>query len=472
MKAIFNTFIYSKSAYTCNHSQERGIYLKKVRIGSGAGYGDDRIEPAIDLIDGANLDYIAFECLAERTIALAQNEKKQNPESGYNHLLKYRFERILPAIKRHPTKVITNMGAANPLAAAKLVQTMAFDAGLNQLRIAVVTGDDISTSIEKFTDEVTMETNHSLADLEKPIISANAYVGAKGISDALDDGADIIITGRVADPALFIGPLIHEFKQRYDNDDFLGQGTLLGHLLECAGQVMGGYFADDDRKNVPDLWNLGFPYADFNEDGSIVMRKLATSGGLLSTETVKEQIMYEIQDPTQYFTPDVVADFSQVQVCQTAEGVKVTGATGHSKTGQLKVSVGYEDGYIIEGGISYGGSTAINRAKLAGNVVKKRIEYLKIPVEELQIDYVGVDSLFHGVLLDQQSPNEVRVHFAARTKTLAAAQEIKREIEALYTNGPAAGGGVRTYTQQIIAIASVLIPESAVHIQHQFLEAN
>jgi len=444
--------------------------LKKIRIGSGAGYGDDRIEPAIDLINSANLDYIGFECLAERTIALAQNEKKQDPESGYNHLLEYRFEKILPAIKQHPTKVITNMGAANPLSAAKLVQKMAIDAGLKKLKIAVVTGDDVSSEIHKFMDEVTMETEHSLADLDKPIISANAYIGAKGISNALDEGADIVITGRVADPALFIGPLIHEFKQNYDNVDFLGQGTLLGHLLECAGQVMGGYFADEGRKDVPELWNLGFPFADFNEDGSIIMHKLAASGGLLSTETVKEQIMYEIQDPTKYFTPDVVADFSQVQVSQTEDGVKVTGATGHTKTGQLKVSVGYEDGYIIEGGISYGGSTAIQRAKLAGDVVKKRIDALKISVSELQIDYVGVDSLFHGVLDNTQAPNEIRVRFAARTSTLAAAGEIKREIEALYTNGPAAGGGVRTNTQQIIAIASVLIPESTVRIQHKFLE--
>lgn len=444
--------------------------MKKIRIGSGAGYGDDRIEPAIDLINSANLDYIGFECLAERTIALAQNEKKQDPESGYNHLLEYRFEKILPAIKQHPTKVITNMGAANPLSAAKLVQKMAIDAGLKKLKIAVVTGDDVSSEIHKFMDEVTMETEHSLADLDKPIISANAYIGAKGISNALDEGADIVITGRVADPALFIGPLIHEFKQNYDNVDFLGQGTLLGHLLECAGQVMGGYFADEGRKDVPELWNLGFPFADFNEDGSIIMHKLAASGGLLSTETVKEQIMYEIQDPTKYFTPDVVADFSQVQVSQTEDGVKVTGATGHTKTGQLKVSVGYEDGYIIEGGISYGGSTAIQRAKLAGDVVKKRIDALKISVSELQIDYVGVDSLFHGVLDNTQAPNEIRVRFAARTSTLAAAGEIKREIEALYTNGPAAGGGVRTNTQQIIAIASVLIPESTVRIQHKFLE--
>lgn len=434
--------------------------MKKIRIGSGAGYADDRIEPAIDLINRGELDYIGFECLAERTIAIAQNEKQADPTKGYNNLLEYRFSKILPAIKAHPTKVITNMGAANPQAATDKVIEMAQKAGLSGLKVATVNGDDVTTAITKFGDRPMMEDHKPLSTLNRHIISANAYLGAQPIVEALDNGADIVITGRVADPSLFIAPLVHEFGWSFEDYDKLGKGTLLGHLLECAGQVAGGYFADPGYKDVADLWDLGFPYADVTDDGDITLHKLQNTGGLLSEDTVKEQLIYEIQDPTQYFTPDVVADFSNVSVEAFASGVHVSGATGTAKTKDLKVSVGYEDGFITEGGITYGGHNAYKRAQLANEIVQKRLELLKIPVDAFQADYVGVNSLYHGVLPAPAQTSEVRARVAARTATKKAANEIVREVKSLYTNGPAAGGGVRTITQKIVAIASITIPET------------
>lgn len=444
--------------------------MKTVRIGSGAGYADDRIEPAIDLINNANLDYIAFECLAERTIAIAQKQKLDDSTKGYNDLLEYRFKKILPAIKKHPTKVITNMGAANPTAATKKVVEMAKEYGL-KLKIATVLGDDITKQIHQFDSNPTMEDHKPLSNLNKHIISANAYLGAKKIVEALDNGADIVITGRVADPSIFMAPLIHEFGWSFDDYDKLGKGTCVGHLLECAGQVSGGYFADPGLKDVPDLWNLGFPYADVSDNGDFVLHKLPDTGGLLSEDTVKEQLMYEIQDPTKYYTPDVVADFSHVSVNAVNDGIKVSGATGTQKTGELKVSVGYDDGYIVEGGVNYGGHNAFAKAKLANKVIKKRLELVGIKVDKDQTDYIGVNSLYHGVLPAGSPLNEVRARYAARTPDMANAKEIVREIKSLYTNGPSAGGGIRTITQKIVAIASITVPESVIDSNVEYEEA-
>ncbi|MBA1434068.1 acyclic terpene utilization AtuA family protein [Bombilactobacillus bombi] len=446
--------------------------MNKIRIGSGAGYADDRIEPAIDLINRGNLDYIAFECLAERTIAIAQNQKLKDPNKGYNDLLEYRFKKILPAIKQHPTKVITNMGAANPKAATRKVVEMAQEMNLHNLKIATVIGDDITDSISKFSRYTAMETKKPISELNKKIVSANVYLGAEKIVEALDNGADIVITGRVADPSLFIAPLIHEFKWSMNDYDKLGKGTLLGHLLECAGQVSGGYFDDPGYKDVDKLWDLGFPYADVEEDGNIIMHKLPNTGGLLSEDTVKEQLIYEIQDPTKYYTPDVVADFSNVQVKQIKDGINVIGATGTSKTGELKVSIGYEDGYITECGINYGGHNSLDKAKLATEIVIKRLKMLKIPIDAIQDDYIGVNSLYHGVLSPNSPLYEVRARLAARTQTKEAANEISREYKSLYTNGPAAGGGIRTIIQKIVAIASITIPESNVKTTIEYKEVN
>lgn len=447
--------------------------MKKIRIGSGAGYGGDRIEPAIELIAHGNLDYIMFECLAERTISLAQKAKQKDPTKGYNELFEYRFARILDSLKENRVKVITNMGAANPKSAAKKCQEMAIEKGLTNLKIAYVLGDDKTQELDNYLSYQVLETGKALNTIDGEILSANGYIGFKGIVEALRNGADIIITGRVADPSLAVGPLVYEFGWSMDDYEKLGKATWIGHLLECAGQVTGGYFADPGIKDVPDLWNLGFPIIEVDETGNGIVTKLEHAGGMVTEQTVKEQTLYEIQDPKNYFTPDVIADFSNVRVKQVDKNVvAISGATGHAPNGFYKTSVGYHDCFIGEGQISYGGSNALNRAKLAREILEKRFEMIGLAFEEIRFDYIGFNSLYKDSISETWGnvPNEVRLRVACRVKTLEEAKLVGNEVEALYTNGPYGGGGASKDIKDIISIASIFIPSDHFKITVGYLE--
>lgn len=444
--------------------------MKTIRIAAGAGYAGDRIEPALDIIKRGNVDYMIFECLAERTIAQAQIEKLENCNKGYNPLLEYRMERVIPLLKMHPLKIVTNMGAANPVAAARKIHEIACACGLSYLRIAAVEGDDILNEIQQYYDLPIIETGGLLWALARSIVSANAYIGSEPITQALAAGADIVVTGRVADPSLVAGPLMYEFARSYDNYPFLGKCIVAGHLLECGGQVTGGYFADPGSKDVPELWNLGFPISTFGENGSMVLEKLPGTGGLLNTQTVKEQLLYEIQDPANYITPDVVADFTGIMVEDIGKGeVVVSGADGKPNTDTLKVSIGYLDGWIGEGEISYGGCGAKARAELAGEIIRQRLKMLDYECREFRIDMLGVNSLFCGAMSVGTEPVEVRLRVSARVETERQAQVIGREVEALYTNGPAGGGGARSYVRKVMSVASVLIPREVVQTRIRWI---
>ena len=434
---------------------------KIIRIGSGAGYSGDRIEPAVDLIKEGNLDYIIFECLAERTIALAQLQKMQDPELGYDPLLEERMKACLAHCVSKKVKLISNMGAANPLAVAKKTAKIAQELGLTNLKIAAVFGDDVMSMLD-FSTQTFLESGESLSVLGNKIISANAYMGVEGILIALEEGADIILTGRVADPSLFLAPLIHEFAWSMDDYPLLGKGTVLGHLMECAGQVCGGYFADGVKKQVSNLGNLGFPIAEINNDGLFHITKLKDSGGMVTTATCKEQLLYEVHDPSAYLTPDVVADFSNITLKEIEKDkVEVYGASGKALTGKLKVSVGYHDGYMADAQISYGGSYALERAQLAIEIVKERLRAKNLEVEDILFDLIGINSLFKEYTSDIY-PQELRLRIAAKTKTKETAVKLVNEVETLYTNGPAAGGGISKLVTEVIAIQSILIDKKKV----------
>lgn len=448
--------------------------MKKIRIGSGAGFGGDRIEPAIELIKRGDLNYIIFECLAERTISLAQKEKQKDPNKGYNDLLEYRFERILDALKKTKVKVITNMGAANPKAAALRIKKMAEEKKLN-LKIAYVWGDDITEKLHDYMDYIVMETKRPLSEIKGKILSANGYIGIKGIVEALENNADIVITGRVADPSLALAPLVYHFNWAMNDYEKLGKGTWIGHLLECGGQVSGGYFADPGYKDVKDLWNLGFPIVEVDEDGDAVVTKLVDTGGVVNEMTVKEQTLYEIQDPANYFTPDVTADFSQVQIRQIDENrVSISHANGKAPNGFYKTSIGYHDYYIGEGEISYGGTNALAKARLAKEILEKRFSIINLEYEEIRYDYIGINSLYGNDIakkMSQANPAEVRLRVAARCKNKDQAAKVGNEVEALYTNGPSGGGGATKNIKDIISIASILVPVEHFNIKVCYLEA-
>ncbi|MGJ5008151.1 acyclic terpene utilization AtuA family protein [Bradyrhizobium oligotrophicum] len=434
--------------------------MRSIRIGAGAGYSGDRIEPAVELAAKGGLNYLVFECLAERTIALAQQARMKDPAAGYDPLLAARMQAVLPICRANKVRIVTNMGAANPVAAAEATRAIARQLGLTGLKIAAVTGDDVLEPLK--TADVVLDTGDTIHALGNRVVSANAYVGAGAIAEALAGGADVVITGRAADPALFLGPLIHEFGWALDDWDRLGQGTVVGHLLECAGQITGGYFADPGLKDVPDLARLGFPIGEVREDGELIVTKVAGSGGCVTPATVKEQLLYEIHDPAQYFQPDVVADFSQVTVEELgADRVRVVGGRGRPKTGLLKTSVGYLDSYVGEGQISYAGPGAVARGRLALDIVRERLALTGVAVSELRCDLIGLNALHGDERAEGPEPHEVRVRVAGRTETMAEAIRIGNEVETLYTNGPAGGGGAWKSAREVIAVASCLVAEDA-----------
>lgn len=435
--------------------------MNTLRIGSGAGYSGDRIEPAVELAEQGDLDYLVFECLAERTIALAQQARISDPQGGYDPLLAERMRRVLPFVGRlagrRRLRVITNMGAANPLAAAIAVRRIASQLGLD-LKVVAVVGDDV---LHALPAEQLLDNGQAVGSLGGRLISANAYLGVEGILEALRADADVVITGRVADPSLFLAPQMFEFGWAADDWQRLGRGTLVGHLLECAGQVSGGYFADPGFKDVEDLARLGFPLAEVDADGHAVITKVAGSGGRVSRATCAEQLIYEVHDPAAYLTPDVTADFSQVGfVEEGVDRVRAQGAEGRARPEQLKVSVGYLDGWIGEGQMSYGGPGAVARAQLARDIVLKRLELIGVQMQDVRAELIGLDSL-HGPR-SAIEPWEVRLRVAARCEERSEAVRVGNEVETLYTNGPSGGGGASKSVRQVVAVASLLLPREAV----------
>jgi hypothetical protein len=425
-----------------------------VRVGAGAGFAEDRIEPAVDLVERGDLDFLVFECLAERTIALAQLERRRDPTGGFDPLLRERMTAVLAASIDRGVRIVTSEGAANTRGAAALIADIARDAGVH-VRIAAVLGDDV------------------LALLDEPdAVSANAYLGSDGIVTALDRGADVVVTGRVADASLFAAPIIHAHGWSLDDLDRVAAALTVGHLLECAGQVTGGYFADPGVKDVPDLADLGFPLAEVHADGTAILSKLPGTGGLLSVATCTEQLLYEVHDPSCYVTPDAIVDMSQVHFTEVGPSrIAVGGARGRPAPPDLKVSVGYLGGYLAEGEISYAGPGCLARGDLALDVVEKRVRDLGIDVGELRLERIGVDAVYRGPRRQPAAePPEVRVRVAGRVALKADAERIGREVTGLWLNGPAGGGGARRWVTEQVVIRSMYLPRASVTSSVEWIE--
>ena len=443
---------------------------RPIRIGCGAGFAGDRIDEARDLAERGALDYLFFECLAERTLALAQLRRRADPQAGFDPLLVDRFRAVLPACRVSGTRIVTNMGAANPPAAAKAVIALARAEGMEGLRVAVVTGDDVLDRLP--VGARAMETRSPLGQSIPSPISANAYLGAGPILEALTQRADVVITGRVADPSLALGPLMHAFGWGHDDLDLLAAGTLVGHLLECGTQITGGYFADPGVKDVPGLAWLGYPFAEVLPDGTATIGKLEGTGGLIDRATVVEQLLYEVHDPAAYVTPDVCADFSGVAVEQTGlDRVRVRGARGTARPDQLKVTVGGDGGFLAEAEISYAGAGATGRARLAGEVVQARMARRGTKPERLRLDLIGASSLFATAGVVSRTSQDVRLRAALRTADRAEAEALLHEVQALWIAGPAGGAGYRGSVTPSVETCSVLIDRSRVHPRVRMLIA-
>lgn len=432
-----------------------------IRIGTGAGFAGDRISPAVDLVREGQLDDIVLECLAERTIALGQARRRADPSQGFDLLADNRMRALLPETLPRGVRIISNLGAANPVAAGRLTVSIAEELGL-RCRVAVVTGDDVLSVLD--LDAPSLEDGNPLSS-NGEVVSANAYLGAEALLPALATGAQVVLSGRVADPSLFVAPLADRWGWDLTDTAAMATGTLVGHLLECGTQVTGGYFADPGVKEVPGLENLGYPYADVARAGEIEIGKLNGSGGLVNRQTVREQLLYEISDPGAYLTPDVTLDLYGVSLDEVGPNrVRVQGAIGRVRPDQLKVSVGYRAGHRAEAEISYAGPGCVERARLAGSVVRSRLGSAGKP---LRIDVIG--SLTE---LDGSDVLECRLRVAGLTQSLDHAQHICHEVDSLYLNGPAGGGGVRSTVTEVIGIVSTLVDRGAVSPHFTIMEAS
>lgn len=443
-----------------------------LRIGCAAGFSGDRTDaagPVVDALVAAGGGVLIFETLAERTLALAQLARRDDPLGGYEPLLDDLLRPVLARCLSGGVRIVSNFGAANPPGAARRIAALARELGLRVPRIAVVSGDDLAG--EAHRGLLLDALGRDAARLD--IVAANAYLGAEAIADALRAGAEIVVCGRVADPSLTVGPALAHFGWAPDDWDRIAGATMAGHLLECGAQVSGGYYADPGYKDVPGLATLGYPIAEIDADGGCIITKPAGSGGRIDEHTVKEQLLYEVHDPFAYLTPDVVADIGQAQVRQLGpDRVRLDGVRGHARPAQLKVNVCHETGWLAEGEISYAGPRAEARARLAAEVLRERLHGLG----PLRADLIGVSSVFAddaGRWAEDgdvaRDARDVRLRVALQHPRRDQAERLAREVTALYTCGPAGGGGVRTALRRRLGIASCSVPRERVDAGFTFL---
>ena len=439
--------------------------MQTLAVGCGAGFSGDRVDAGLPvvrtLIARGGPAAMIYENLAERTLANQHLSKRSNPQLGYEPLLELQLRPVLADCLAHGITIVGNFGAANPDGAARLIQRLAQELGLPPPRIAVVRGDDLSDDAGRVIVQAHLGASFDAARF----VCANVYQGAFEIADAIRSGAQIVVTGRVADPSLTLGPAIAHFGWGREQWDALAGGTMAGHLLECGAQVSGGYFADPGMKDVPGLDDVGFPIAEIEADGSCVISKADGTGGLVDERTVKEQLLYEVHDPAAYITPDVVADISAAVVQAVGlDRVRLSGVRGHPRTATLKANVFFDGGWLGEGEISYAGPNAEARARLAMDVLQKRMGALLA----LRFDLIGVSSILgdDGNRLLQQTTTgqaqDVRLRVAGRHEDVAVVDRLLRELTALWTGGPAGGGGVRVAKRQRLSMQSCLIAREQV----------
>jgi len=447
--------------------------MSSILVGCAAGGSGDRVDAAApivaSLIAARKPAFLVFENLAERTLALAQLAKRANPAAGFELLLDQELRPVLADCLANGIRIVSNFGAANPRGAARRVLELAAELGLPRPRVAVVEGDDLSGVAGQDIVRPLLDSKHRARE----VVSANVYLGAHEIAAALKQGAQIVVTGRVADPSLVLGPALAHHGWDDDDWDRLAGATMAGHLLECGAQVTGGYFADPGRKDVPGLAQVGYPIAEILEDGSCEIFKPAGTGGLVDVRTVKEQLLYEIHDPGAYLTPDVIADLTEAEVASVGpDRVRLTGVRGHPRPDTLKALVYFEGGWLGEAEISYAGPNAEARARLAMDIVKQRMG----DQAALRFDLIGKLSVLGdeaGRGLAQTGVGDIqdlRLRAAMRHPSQDEIDRFLREVYSLWLCGPAGGGGVRTAKRQRLSNTACLVPREQVRPVFEFVE--
>lgn len=448
--------------------------MKKVRLGAGSAYWGDMLEPAVELIEKGELDYIGFDHLAELTMSILQRMKDKDPTKGYIPDVIPWMKAILPIAHEKGVKVITNAGGVNPEAAADEIIKIAKEAGIQNLKIAVIKGDDVKAQIlsmiENGEELINLDTGiSSIHEVSNRIVAANAYIGADMIVEALKQGADVVIAGRISDNAVYVGPLMYEFGWEFDDPywDKIGAAVTVGHIIECAENCAGGLSNLWDQ--IPHPERIGFPIAEVYEDSSAIITKVEGSGGIVNEWTVKEQITYEINDPKNYLMPDAIADFTTLKVEDLGnDRVKLTNMTGKKRPDTLKVQIGYRDGFIGEGHALFAWPDAYKKVQYAEKFIRDRFKIIGLEPEELNFEYLGVNALL-GNLADEtyiNELNEVGLRVAARTITKEEASQIRREVTHLWTmGGLGTSVGVPTSPRGVISLYPTLIPREKIQME-------
>jgi hypothetical protein len=442
-----------------------------VVIGCGAGFSGDRTDAAGPLVD-ALLGYDApralmFETLGERTLAAAQLRRMQDPEGGDEPLLEAFLGPVLGNCLANDISVLGNFGAANPRAACRRIAELARAAGFAEARLAVIEGDDVRERLRELDWTAWEGERRELPDAAR-VVAANVYLGAEPLIEALAKRAQVVIAGRVADPALALAPLCHYHGWALDDWDRLAAGALAGHLIECGAQVTGGYFADPGVKDVPGMAELGYPLVEVERDGRLVVTKPAGTGGLVTEQTVKEQLLYEIHDPAAYVTPDVILDLTGVEIRQIGrDRVAIHGVRGKPAPSRLKTTISFLDGHQGEAEISYAGPNAAARARLACDTLRQRLARRCPPDLRTRFDLIGVSSVFDGDEtpwreLSRSAAEDVRLRLAVEHTHREVVELATQELLALYCCGPAGGGGVRRHHGRRLKTASFLVPREQV----------
>jgi hypothetical protein len=441
---------------------------KTVRIANGQGFWGDSIDAPVRLVEYGRIDYLNLDYLAEVTLSIMQKQKRKNPSLGYATDFVDLMARTLPMIKEKGIRVLANAGGVNPEACRTAILEVARKLGVKGLRIATVTGDEVLGRLQEFRAAghrlENMDTGEGLFDRELEIISANVYMETQAMVEALATGADIVLTGRCTDPGLTLAPLIHEFGWKADDWDRLAAGTVAGHILECGAQATGGNFSR--WWEVPDLWNVGYPIAEVAEDGTFVVTKPEGSGGMVTVDTVSEQLVYEMGDPRNYITPDVVADFTSIRLRQDGpDRVAVSGIQGRPKTPFLKVSGSYLKGYKATGQLVLSGPRALEKARLCAGIVWQRLEAAGFTYEHTDAEFLGASTVHDGIAPAPAEPAEIVLRLSVKDPDKRKVERFGRELAPLVTAGPAgvtgfAGG--RPKAQEIVAYWPALIPRDLI----------
>lgn len=443
--------------------------MRSVRIGAGQGFYGDSVDGALDVARSGDVQYICFDALAELTMAILQKDRFRDPAAGYARDLPAFMSALLPECRSRGIRLITNAGGINPVGAAAAVREVARKLGMDDLRVGVVVGDDITSRVDELRSLgaalANLDTGESIDAVRDRIVFGVAYLGCAPVVEALRGGADVVVTGRVADASLFVAPMVHELGWQVGADwDRLAAGVVLGHLMECSAQSTGGNFSGD-WWNVPDLDRAGYPVCEIREDGTALLTKPAGTGGRVSFDTVKEQLLYEVLDPRAYYNPDVVADFTSVRLRDAGpDVVEVSAVRGAPAPESLKAILGYLDGYAGTIAIGYSWPDAVQKARRSAELIGRMIERSGLKPLDMVTEMIGVDSTHGSAAPIPDEPNEVVLRICARFATEAEARRFPRIATPLGLNGPPfIGGGVAPQSSRaLLGVWPSLLPRSLV----------